>query len=61
MDQQVIEIENLPAGTVVAAFRGVIAEILLRNDDVMPVLFAVGKLVDGVTDGVCFDDQKSGE
>lgn len=34
MDHQVVEIENLAAGSVMAFVFGIVAEIFIRNDDV---------------------------
>ena len=59
VDHQVIQVEHLAGAAVVAFVLGVVAQIGVIHDDVVPVL-AVGEFVDGIRDAVGLHDEEEG-
>ena len=58
VDQQVIEIDDTTAAVIVAVVLGVIAEVFIGHVDLVTIGLVVAEFVDGVRDGVSFDDQE---
>ncbi len=55
MNHQMVQIENLTGPRVMAVAFGIIAEVFVGHDDVVPVLLVLGQFVDGIAYAVtCF-------
>jgi hypothetical protein len=57
VDQQVVQIQDLPVWAVVAVVRVVVPLIRLRDNNVVSELVVVGEFVDGVGNVVCLDNE----
>ena len=58
VDHQVIEVDDSARSVIVAVVLGVVAEVLIGHVDLVPVGLVVAQFVDGVGDGVGFDDEE---